>query len=92
MEEKSVKTPQPMSYEELRDVCQQLSTQAFQLEKQNKELRNALNAVNYDVLFKKADFMFAIINSESAYISDEFKRFCTTTLESMFKPKEETTE
>ena len=84
-----------MSYDELKNVAHQMSEQSRNLYTQNQQLVKALEEANMHNFFKKLDYLWAIIHSESVYITEEFKINCGKEFMEMLskaEPEEETTE
>lgn len=79
MEEK--KKTKELSYEELKNV-------AGQLQQQNTQLRQALQRVNYENLFRRLDYLFKVIEN-SAVFSEEFVVSCVEEIEDSIKVPEE---
>ena len=76
-------TAKKLSYEELENVCRQLSTQAQQLSKQNQQLRAMINEANLANLYKRLDYLFEVIEKDNAYLSVEFKQKCADEIETL---------
>ena len=82
--------PKKLSYEELENVCHQLSAQAQQLNTQNQQLRAALNEANLTNLYKRLDYLFEVINRDNAYLSISFKTKCASEIEELMATPEQT--
>lgn len=65
-----------MSYEQLENIAHQMSEQSKQLYTQNQQLARALEAAEMSNFFKKLDYLWNIIHSESPYLTEEFKIKC----------------
>ena len=82
--------PKKLSYEELENVCHQLSAQAQQLNTQNQQLRAALNEANLTNLYKRLDYLFEVINRDNAYLPISFKTKCANEIEELMATPEQT--
>lgn len=89
MEKKSEKQENKLSLEELENVCHQLSEQARQLSVQNNNLMKALEAANLTNLFKRLDYLFAIIENDNKYLTEEFKAKCAEEIMEILSKEEE---
>lgn len=85
----TVSTPKKLSYEELENVCHQLSAQAQQLNTQNQQLRVALNEANLTNLYKRLDYLFEVINKDNPYLSVDFKKQCASEIETLMATPEQ---
>ena len=84
-----------MTYEQLENVAHQMSEQGRNLYAKNQQLAKALEESNMNNFFKKMDYLWAIIHSESVYITEEFKIKCGKEFMEMLsteEPKEESKE
>lgn len=84
-----------MTYEQLENVAHQMSEQSRNLYAKNQQLAKALEESNMNNFFKKMDYLWAIIHSESVYITEEFKIKCGKEFMEMLsteEPKEESKE
>lgn len=82
-----------ISYEELENVCHQLSEQSRQLNLQNQQLKEALTEANLTNLYKRLDYLFEIVNRDNQYFTKEFKQDCASEIEGlMARPEEPETE
>lgn len=83
-----------LSYEELENVCHQLSAQAQQLNAQNQQLRAMVNEANLSNLYKRLDYLFKVIDEDNQYLSHDFKCKCGAEIEMLMKipESEETTD
>ena len=84
-----------MSYEQLENIAHQMSEQSRNLYSQNQQLAKALEEANMNNFFKKLDYLWAIIHSESKYLNEEFKTKCGNEFMEMLtteEPKEENKE
>lgn len=78
-----------LSYEELENVCHQLSAQAQQLNVQNQQLRKMIEEANLTNLYKRLDYLFAVINKDNAYLSHNFKVQCAVEIENLMATPEQ---
>lgn len=84
------KTPKALTYDELKNVAQQLSVQVKQLTEKLKEMEEYCRASDYSNLYKRTDYLFDIIESDNKYLSEEFKKSCAKEIETLLtRPKEE---
>lgn len=81
-----------LSYEELENVCHQLSAQAQQLNVQNQQLRKMIEEANLTNLYKRLDYLFAIIDKDNAYLSHNFKVQCAVEIENLMATPEQAEE
>lgn len=92
MEEKVIK-PAPkeakMSYEQLENVAHQMSEQSRNLYTQNQQLSKALEEAQMYNFFKKLDYLWSVIHSDSVYLSREFKIKCGEEFMEALSSKEE---
>lgn len=79
-----------LSYSELENVCHQLSAQAQQLNAQNEKLKEYINDLNLENLYKRLDYLFKVVNEDNIYLSPGFKEQCATEIESLMTPPKET--
>lgn len=84
-----VTAPRKLSYEELENVCHQLSAQAQQLNTQNQQLRALVNEANLNNLYKRLDYLFEVINKDSPYLSVDFKKQCASEIEALMATPEQ---
>lgn len=84
--------PKKLSYEELENVCHQLSAQAQQLNTQNQQLRIALNEANLTNLYKRLDYLFEVINKDNPYLPVDFKKKCANEIKTLMQTPEDTQE
>lgn len=84
----SKETKEKMSYEQLENIAHQLSEQGRTLNAQNQKLIKALEEANMTNYFKRLDYLWAVIHSESKYLSEDFKSKCGTEFETMMTPEE----
>lgn len=68
--------PEKMTYEQLENVAHQMSEQSRNLYMQNQQLVQKLQEANLNNFFKRLDWLWAIINSTTPYIDEEFKVNC----------------
>lgn len=94
MEEKEVKkeTREKMTYEQLENVAHQLSEQAKNLHNKNQQLIKALEEANTANYYRRLDALWAVITSDTAFLSREFKIKCGEEVMAMMTPPEETKE
>ena len=85
-------SPRKLSYEDMENLCHQLSAQAQQLSAQNQQLRTALGEANLTNLYKRLDYLFDIIYKDSSYLSSEFKKKCAEEIERIMVAPEESEE
>lgn len=78
-----------LSYEELENVCHQLSAQAQQLNAQNQQLRKMIEEANLTNLYKRLDYLFAVIDKDNAYLSHDFKVQCAVEIENLMATPEQ---
>ena len=82
MEEKRLKiepkqqAPEKMSYEQLENVAHQMSEQSRNLYNQNQQLAKRLEESNLQNFFRRLEYLWTIINSNTPYITEEFKVNC----------------
>lgn len=84
----AVSTPKKLSYEELENVCHQLSAQAQQLNAQNQQLRAMVTEANLSNLYKRLDYLFEVINKDNPYLSTDFKKKCAIEIETLMATPE----
>lgn len=77
-----------LSYEELENVCHQLSAQAQQLNTQNQQLRAMVTEANLSNLYKRLDYLFEVINKDNPYLSTDFKKKCAIEIETLMATPE----
>ena len=82
-------TKNKLSYEELENVCHQLSAQAQQLNVQNQQLRKMIEEANLTNLYKRLDYLFAVIDKDNAYLSHNFKVQCAVEIENLMATPEQ---
>lgn len=78
-----------LSYEELENVCHQLSAQAQQLNVRNQQLRKMIEEANLANLYKRLDYLFAVIDKDNAYLSHDFKVQCAVEIENLMATPEQ---
>ena len=81
MEEKKLRiepkeAPEKMSYEQLENVAHQMSEQSRNLYHQNQQLAKRLEESNLQNFFRRLEYLWTIINSNTPYITEEFKVKC----------------
>lgn len=81
-------TTKKLSYEELENVCHQLSAQSQQLNAQNQQLRAMVNEANLTNLYKRLDYLFEVINKDNPYLSTDFKKECAAEIEALMAAPE----
>lgn len=79
MEEK--KETKKLSYEELENVCHQLS-------EQSQTLYRKLQEANMTNMFKRLDYLFAVVENEGAFPEDFTKKCIDEIITSMTIPEE----
>ena len=84
----TVSTPKKLSYEELENVCHQLSAQAQQLNAQNQQLRAMVTEANLSNLYKRLDYLFEIIKKYNPCLSTNFKMKCVIEIETLMATPE----
>lgn len=84
----AISTPKKLSYEELENVCHQLSAQAQQLNAQNQQLRAMVTEANLSNLYKRLDYLFEVINKDNPYLSTDFKKKCAIEIETLMATPE----
>lgn len=77
-----------LSYEELENVCHQLSAQSQQLSNQNNRLREALSESNLANLYKRLDYLYLVIDKDNNYLSTDFKKKCAKEFETLMATPE----
>lgn len=77
-----------LNYEELENVCKQLSAQAQQLNAQNQQLRAMVSEANLGNLYKRLDYLFEVINKDNPYLSTDFKKKCAAEIETLMATPE----
>lgn len=94
MEEKETKTikmeakNEKMSYEQLENVAHQMSEQARNLYAQNQKLAKALEEANNANFFRRLEYLWTVINSETVYITEDFKIKCGEEFMTLMTPEE----
>ena len=78
-----------LSYEELENVCHQLSAQSQQLNVQNQQLKAMVNEANLTNLYKRLDYLFEVINRDNKYLSGTFKNKCAEEIEMLMATPED---
>ena len=79
-----------LSYSELENICHQLSAQAQQLNAQNEKLKEYINDLNLENLYKRLDYLFKVVNEDNIYLSPGFKKQCAKEIEGLMTPPKET--
>ena len=79
MEEK--KETKKLSYEELENVCHQLS-------EQSQTLYRKLQEANMSNMFKRLDYLFAVVENKVAFPEDFVKKCVDEIITSMTIPEE----
>lgn len=78
------------SIDELKGMLHQTSEQARSLFDENKKLRKVVEEMNMTNLFKRLDYLFAVVNSTSEAFSADFKSQCASEIQNMmFAPEPE---
>lgn len=93
MEGKEIKmepkaAPEKMSYEQLENVAHQMSEQARKLYEQNQKLSKALEEAGNANFFRRLEYLWTVINSETVYITEDFKIKCGKEFMDMMTPEE----
>lgn len=65
-----------LTYEQLENAAHQLSEQSRNLYMQNQQLMKKLQEADLTNLFKRLDWLWTVINSNTSYITEEFKKNC----------------
>lgn len=93
-QECSCKAPenQKLSYEQLASAAHQLSEQGRQLYMRNRELEKQLEEADLHNLYKKLDYLWGVIHSDSHYLSEEFKKACAEEFEKLLRGNNNTPE
>lgn len=93
MEEKKIKSnstsKEKMSYEQLENIAHQMSEQSRSLYSQNQQLAKALEEANATNYFKRLDYLWSIIHSDSPYISKDFITRCGEEFMELMTPEKE---
>ena len=82
MEEKKMRiepkqqAPEKMPYEQLENIAHQMSEQSRSLYNQNQQLAKRLEESNLQNFFRRLEYLWTIINSNTPYITEEFKVKC----------------
>lgn len=84
MEEKK-NEKKKLSYEELENVCHQLS-------EQSQTLYRKLQEANMTNMFKRLDYLFAVVENKGAFPEDFAKRCIDEIVDTMTLPEPEKTE
>ena len=84
MEEKERKEEkrEKLSYEQLADVCHQLS-------EQSQTLYRKLQEANMSNMFKRLDYLFAVVENRAAFPEDFIKKCVNEIITSMTIPEAE---
>lgn len=72
-----------LSYDELNNVCSQLSLQSQKLAEDNKCLKSEIEEVYRMFKVQKLEFLLNIINNDSAYFTQNFKEYCAKCAEEL---------
>lgn len=91
-ENKEKKVVEKMSYEQLENVAHQMSEQSRNLYNQNQQLAQKLKEAELSNFFKKLEWLWLVINSNSTYISEDFKIKCGNEFMESLTPPEESEE
>ena len=81
--------PRKLSYEELENIAHQMSEQGRQLATQNQQLRQALQETELSNFYRRLDYLWQVITSETPYITEEFKQGCGEEFMNMMTPPQE---
>ena len=84
--------PEKMSYEQLENIAHQMSEQSRNLYNQNQQLAQKLKEAELSNFFKKLEWLWLVINSNSSYISEDFKVKCGNEFMESLTPPEESEE
>lgn len=76
------KENQKANYEQLANIANQLYVQ-------NQEMGKRLTELEMNNFFKRLEWLWQIVNSNTAYISEEFKRTCGAEFMSMMVSAED---
>lgn len=88
-ENKKREVPEKMSYEQLENIAHQMSEQSRNLYSQNQQLAQKLKETELSNFFKKLEWLWLVINSDTTYLSEQFKIKCGQEfMESLTPPKE----
>lgn len=87
MEENKVNSEKSkkLSYEALENAARQISVQADALFKENKELRNQVEALSLSNLYTELNFRFKVLEY-AGFFSTEFVGRCVDTIEKAMTP------
>ena len=91
-ENKEKKVVEKMSYEQLENIAHQMSEQSRNLYNQNQQLAQKLKEAELSNFFKKLEWLWVVINSNSNYISEDFKIKCGNEFMESLTPPEESEE
>ena len=91
-ENKEKKVVEKMSYEQLENIAHQMSEQSRNLYNQNQQLAQKLKEAELSNFFKKLEWLWLVINSNSTYISEDFKIICGNEFMESLTPPEESEE
>lgn len=78
-------TKQPLTYEQLNNVCQQL----FQ---QNQKLKADVTELSNVAMFKRLDYLFKVVEFSSTFKDSDFVNSCMDEIKEALTVKEEDTE
>lgn len=91
MEEKKLnsETREKMTYEQLENAAHQLSEQSKNLYMQNQKLLKTIEEMENSNFFRRLDYLWNIIHSDSEYISRDFKIKCGEEFMKLMTPEKE---
>lgn len=91
-ENKKREVPEKMSYEQLENIAHQMSEQSRNLYSQNQQLAQKLKDTELSNFFKKLEWLWLVINSDTTYLSEQFKIKCGQEFMESLTPPEESKE
>lgn len=91
-ENKKREVPEKMSYEQLENIAHQMSEQSRNLYSQNQQLAQKLKETELSNFFKKLEWLWLVINSDTTYLSEQFKIKCGQEFMESLTPPEESKE
>lgn len=78
-------TESKLSYEDLNKAAQSMHAHIEALNKEKRQLSEALQEANLFNLFKRLDYLFNVINNDSSYLTADFKIKCGEEIEELMK-------
>ncbi len=75
--------------EELQNMCHQLSEQNRLLYTKNQQLNKIIEDSNLSNFFKRLDYLWSIIHSNSSYLTDSFMKKCAEEFMKMMESPED---